>query len=589
MSSASRRSAPRRGSSARISSSSAWLVDLFEIRSDSGGARLSGRHHEKPAAHRHQSEAAATGIHKGPATTESIDVSSRLPVLADHTVVRLDEIAERIGRGDFHLQISEEETVDAAQVNAVLGAMAKRMDWYEELLDAIPFPISVTNADMEWTFINAAAEAVSGKKRKEVLGLQCHNWGADICRTERCGIAKLRANEPRSFFRQPGIERDFQVDVAYLREGHIEVVQDVTEMEALRKKSEAAAAEQKAEAEALTRDMKAIVDVLEAVSNGDLSIEHRLDGQGAAQDVANAVERLVSKLQSDVREISEASADLKRLAVSGREQSIRAFESADTTSSRVSAVAETIEGAARAVDLVSKSLDDLSRSIETISSKADDGSKVAGEAVKRAGAADTLVNRLSESSGEIGKVVKVINSIAQQTNLLSLNATIEAARAGEAGKGFSVVAHEVKELAQETSRSTEEISDQVDQIQSASGQTAASISEIGAVISRINHLQAEIRGSVSEQEQSRTNIAQSFEDVVSATTRAGISTQEVVEASALARTVADETNSTASELSRMAERLSGLVSRFQLQRGSDTASSARPPLSSNTATIRQRY
>lgn len=495
---------------------------------------------------------------------------SSLPIVEDPTIVAPSDVPRELERGNSLLQVTDGATADAAQLNAVLAAVARRMRWYEELLDAIPFPISVTNADMEWTFINAAAEAVCGKKRREVLGKPCHNWGADICKTDRCGVAKLRAGEQRSFFKQPGIERDFQVDVAYLREGHIEVVQDVTETEALRKASEAAAAERKAETEALIRDMRTILEVLEAVSNGDLRTDCRIEGNGVVQDVSEAVRRLVQQLQSDVREIADASADLERLANGGQEQSARALASADTASSRASVVAGTIEGVARGVSVVSESLGDLSRSIEAISADADDGSTVAREAVERASAADTMVGRLSESSIEIGKVVKVINSIAQQTNLLSLNATIEAARAGEAGKGFSVVAHEVKELAQETSRATEEIAGRIEHIQKDSSQTAASISEIGGVISRVNDLQAQIRNAVSHQDSSRMRIAESFDSVVTATAEAGTSMTAVVEASELARTVAKETSSTAGEISSTAERLLRLVGRFRLPERTST-------------------
>ena len=472
------------------------------------------------------------------------------------------------------LVVEEGTTANTEQLNNLLSAMTERMRWYEELLDALPFPLSVTNEDMEWTFINKAAEVVCGKKRSEVLGQQCHNWGADICQTDRCGIAKLRAKEPRSFFKQPGIERDFQVDAAYLTKGHIEVVQDITELEELRRRSEQEAKQREAQANQLTGDMSTILEVLEAISHGDLSIERTPEGYGIVQSVSVAVQRIVNKLRSDVAEISDAAEELGILAQSGQNQSEQALSAADKASSQASTVARTVEGAEKAVSLVSSSLNELGESITTISAHTDKGSTVAKEAVELAGKADELVKRLSESSKEIGQVIKVINTIAQQTNLLSLNATIEAARAGEAGKGFSVVAHEVKELAKETSKATEEIQTKIEAIQTDSQETASSISEIWGVISRINEMQSEIREAVRSQNISKSTIAHNFQDVVQATTQAGSSVAQVVETSDSARSVAQRTQSTASQLSETAKRLSRLVGRFKLPKDTPTTKSS---------------
>jgi len=119
-------------------------------------------------------------------------------------------------------------------INNTLDSFAEKVYWYEQLLDSIPFPISVTDNDMNWTFINKAAEQVTGKRRRDVLGNQCNNWGANICKTDKCGIALLKKGTLTSLFRQPGLDKNFQVDVAYLTDkngkqiGHIEVVQDVT-------------------------------------------------------------------------------------------------------------------------------------------------------------------------------------------------------------------------------------------------------------------------------------------------------------------------------------------------------------------------
>ena len=121
-------------------------------------------------------------------------------------------------------------------VNQTLDVIVNKIFWFEQLLDAIPNPVSVTDLDMNWTFINKAAEGVAGKTRKEIIGKHCSNWGADICGTEKCGIHGLRNGKATSFFNQPGLDMDFKVDSAYIlnakgeRIGHIEVVNDITEV-----------------------------------------------------------------------------------------------------------------------------------------------------------------------------------------------------------------------------------------------------------------------------------------------------------------------------------------------------------------------
>src|SRR5579862_2192236 len=131
----------------------------------------------------------------------------------------------------------------------------------------------------------------------------------------------------------------------------------------------------------------------------------------------------------------------------------------------------------------------MNASIKEIARNATEAARIASGAVKVARETNDTVNKLGESSVEIGKVIKVITSIAQQTNLLALNATIEAARAGEAGKGFAVVANEVKELAKQTAAATEEISQKIEAIQQDTGGAVRAITEIGAIIDQINGIQ----------------------------------------------------------------------------------------------------
>src|SRR3712207_4671236 len=141
----------------------------------------------------------------------------------------------------------------------------------------------------------------------------------------------------------------------------------------------------------------------------------------------------------------------------------------------------------------------MGASINEIAQNAAEAARVAGTAVQAAEETTRTVSKLGVSSQEIGEVVKTITSIAEQTNLLALNATIEAARAGEAGKGFAVVANEVKELAQETAKATEDIARRVDAIQADTAGATTAISGIAGIISQINDFQLTIASAVEEQ------------------------------------------------------------------------------------------
>jgi methyl-accepting chemotaxis protein len=119
-------------------------------------------------------------------------------------------------------------------VNSTLDTVVNKTYWYDSILDSLPFPVSVTDKDMNWTFLNKAVEDLTGLKRSDMIGSQCSQWGATICNTKQCGICMLRGGTPTSFFEQPGEDNNFQVDTSYMYDadgemiGHIEVIQDVS-------------------------------------------------------------------------------------------------------------------------------------------------------------------------------------------------------------------------------------------------------------------------------------------------------------------------------------------------------------------------
>ena len=205
----------------------------------------------------------------------------------------------------------------------------------------------------------------------------------------------------------------------------------------------------------------------------------------------------------------------------------------------------------------------MTASIREIAKNADAAAGVATTAVKVAGDAKGTVASLGESSAEIGQVIKVITSIAQQTNLLALNATIEAARAGEAGKGFAVVANEVKELAKETARATEDIGQKIEAIQNDTRGAVDAIGEIGNIIDNINEIQTTIASAVEEQTATTNEIARSVTEAAGGANGIAADVVEVAEAATGAQRGAEESLQSASALAGMATELKRLVGQFR--------------------------
>ncbi len=232
---------------------------------------------------------------------------------------------------------------------------------------------------------------------------------------------------------------------------------------------------------------------------------------------------------------------------------------AEETSTQANAVSAASEQVSQNIETVATAVEEMLASIREIAKNAHDAAHVATSAVHVAESTNATVGKLGESSAEIGKVIKVITSIAQQTNLLALNATIEAARAGEAGKGFAVVANEVKELAKETARATEDISQKIEAIQKDSRRAVTAIGEISTIINQISDIQSTIAIAVEQQTATTNEIARNVAEGAKGSAAIARNITGVATAAHDTTAGAGKLMTAATELARMANQLEELV------------------------------
>ena len=274
---------------------------------------------------------------------------------------------------------------------------------------------------------------------------------------------------------------------------------------------------------------------------------------------------LATQVRSAIQQIGNNTMALVSAAEELNKVSQQMGASAEETAAQANVVSAASGQVTNNVSTVATGADEMGASIKEIAKNTAEATQVATTAVKTAEATNLTITKLGQSSAEIGQVIKVITSIAQQTNLLALNATIEAARAGEAGKGFAVVANEVKELAKETAKATEDISRKIEAIQSDTKGAVSAIGQIGAVIAQINDIQTTIASAVEEQSATTNEISRNLAEAAKGSTDINHNITGVAEAARSTTSGAGETQKSAHSLERMAAELQSLVGQFKYE------------------------
>ncbi|MBL8229976.1 MAG: GAF domain-containing protein [Bryobacterales bacterium] len=316
--------------------------------------------------------------------------------------------------------------------------------------------------------------------------------------------------------------------------------------------------------EELKRKVDSMLDVVKAAAVGDLTKEITVSGTDAIGQMGVALDGFFRNLAQSLTQIAQ---NAQALGASSEELtaiSQQMSENSNETSTQANVVSAASEQVSRNLGIVATGSEEMLTSIREISKNSNEAARIAKHAVGVADSTNQTISKLGDSSVEIGKVIKVITSIAQQTNLLALNATIEAARAGEAGKGFAVVANEVKELAKETAKATEEISQKIEAIQGDTKGAVKAIGDISSVINQINDISNMIASAVEEQTATTNEIGRNLSEAAKGATEIARSITGVATAAQNTTQGATDTQSAARALSEMASGLQQLVGAFKL-------------------------
>ncbi len=315
-----------------------------------------------------------------------------------------------------------------------------------------------------------------------------------------------------------------------------------------------------------------------AQGEGDLTKRLEIVGRDELGELAKWFNTFMDQIHHIISQVSGTAEQVANASEALNLTSQQITANSEETSAQADVVSKAALAVSQNLQTVATGAQEMEGSIKEIAKNATEAARVATSAVKVAESTTTTVSKLGDSSTEIGKVIKVITSIAQQTNLLALNATIEAARAGEAGKGFAVVANEVKELAKETARATEDISRKIEAIQSDTKAAVDAIASISGVINQINDISGTIATAVEEQNATTNEMSRNVNEAAQGGGEITSNIASVAEAAQGTTHGATNTQKAAQQLVEMSAKLRSLVGQFKIKADQ---SGAELPLTAN--------
>ncbi len=343
---------------------------------------------------------------------------------------KISDYASKVTHGEanatLHIESKDEFGILATALKEMVQKLKEQSHWYNAVLNALPINVSVTDMDRNWTFVNSAGLAGSGKNLEDLVGLPCHTRGGNLCNTPDCGISRLEEGISEAINTMPNgtvmhMRLSYLHDMQGNKVGHVEVGINITEQERIRK-----------EAEIATENMRmALIEQIESVV---LTLD----------DAAQNLSRAVSTAEDDAKNTAGYMSNTT-VAIEEMENTIQ--EVAHNASKAAVGASDTQNQAQDGHQIVQRIVTDILSVQESSNNLKVD------------------MEKLSEHANSIGAILNIIRDIADQTNLLALNAAIEAARAGEAGRGFAVVADEVRKLAEKTMDATKEVESAIHIIQ----------------------------------------------------------------------------------------------------------------------------
>jgi methyl-accepting chemotaxis protein len=306
----------------------------------------------------------------------------------------------------------------------------------------------------------------------------------------------------------------------------------------------------------------------EAIAAGDLTRDDlKVRSRDELGDLTTAINKMSGSLKRMILAITENAVHVASASEELNSTSQQITANCEETSAQADVVSKAAQTVSQNLQTVATGAEEMGASIKEIAKNATEAARVATAAVKVAETTTATVSKLGDSSTEIGQVIKVITSIAQQTNLLALNATIEAARAGEAGKGFAVVANEVKELAKETAKATEDISRKIAAIQTDTKAAVDAIASISGVINQINDISNTIATAVEEQNATTNEMSRNVSEAATGSNEITSNVAGVAEAAQSTTHGATETQKASQQLLETSAELRRLVEQFKINAG----------------------